>query len=203
MTSALPARAAYARSVATFDAVIRQVGPDAWTSPTPCLGWDVRALVNHVVAEDRWVPPLLAGLTIAEVGEALDGDLLGDDPRGAWNRARDEAERAVSATPDGQIVALSAGPTPLAEYLWQLAADHLIHAWDLAMASGVDLVFDDDLASAVEDWFSTWEDGYRRAGAIGPRPAVPDGASRQHRLLAAFGRDAGDRPVETGHVDGS
>jgi uncharacterized protein (TIGR03086 family) len=196
VTAALSARAAYARGVATFDAGIRQVRSDQWTNATPCAEWDVRALVNHVVGEDRWVPPLVAGLTIAEVGDALAGDLLGDDPPFAWDRARQEAEEAVSAAPDDQTVALSAGPTPLAEYLWQLAADHLIHAWDLATAIGVDLVFDDDLAAAVEDWFTTWEDRYRLVGAVGPRLAVPDGASRQHRLLAAFGRDAAN-PMES------
>jgi hypothetical protein len=30
---------------------------------------------------------------------------------------------------------------------------------------------------------------YRAGGAIGPRVAVPDDASDQDRLLAAFGRD--------------
>ena len=28
--------------------------------------WNVRDLVNHVVSEDLWAPPLLAGSTIAE-----------------------------------------------------------------------------------------------------------------------------------------
>ena len=196
MTGSLSAQAAYARGVETFDAVLRRVRTDQWTAATPCVEWDVRTLVNHVVGEDRWVPPLLAGLTIAEVGDTLAGDLLGDDPQSAWDRARLEAEEAVSAMPDHRIVALSAGPTPVAEYLWQLAADHLIHAWDLATAVGIALVFDDDLAAAVEDWFTTWEDRYRQVGAIGPRVAVPNGASRQHRLLAAFGRDAAN-PIET------
>jgi uncharacterized protein (TIGR03086 family) len=195
MTGSLSAQAAYARGVETFDAVLRRVGTDQWTAATPCVEWDVRTLVNHVVGEDRWVPPLLAGLTIAEVGDTLAGDLLGDDPQLAWDRARHEAEGAVSAVPDDRTVALSAGPTPVAEYLWQLAADHLIHAWDLATAVGIELVFDDDLAAAVEDWFRAREDGYRQAGAIGPRVAVPDGASRQQRLLAAFGRSVVDWPA--------
>ena len=134
---------------------------------TPCVEWDVRTLVNHVVGEDRWVPPLLAGLTIAEVGDTLSGDLLGDEPQVAWDGARRDAEGVVSAVPDDRTVALSAGPTPVAEYLWQLAADHLIHAWDLATAVGIELVFDDDLAAAVEDWFRAREDGYRQAGRSG------------------------------------
>jgi len=100
-----------------------------------------------------------------------------------------------SSVPENHLVALSAGPTPLPEYLWQLAADHLVHAWDLATAIGTDLVFEDGLAAAVEQWFVAREDGYRQAGAIGPRAAVPDGADRQQRLLAAFGRRAADGSV--------
>ncbi|MDQ1643948.1 MAG: hypothetical protein QOJ50_132, partial [Cryptosporangiaceae bacterium] len=51
---------------------VREVKPDQWASPTPCQKWDVRALVNHVVAEQRWIPPLVAGSTIAEVGDRFD-----------------------------------------------------------------------------------------------------------------------------------
>jgi uncharacterized protein (TIGR03086 family) len=196
MTGSLSAPEGYARGVETFGAVLRRVRADQWTAATPCVEWDVRALVNHVVGEDRWVPPLVAGLTIAEVGDTLAGDLLGEDPQSAWDWARTQAEGAVRAVPADRTVALSAGPTPVGEYLWQLAADHLIHAWDLATAIGVELTFDDHLTAAVEAWFRDREGSYRQAEAIGPRVAVPEGASRQQRLLAAFGRSVVDHPAE-------
>jgi uncharacterized protein (TIGR03086 family) len=111
----------YRRTSERFDAIVRQVTAAHWTAPTPCTEWSVHDLVNHVVGEDRWIPPLLAGLTIAEVGNSLDGDLLGDDPTQAWSTAWTAALAAADATEPDRIVQLSFGPTPTAEYLWQIA----------------------------------------------------------------------------------
>src|SRR3954471_20256222 len=67
------------RATAHFGDLVQKVGSDQWESATPCSDWDVRALVNHLVYEARWAPPLLAGRTIADVGDQFDGDLLGAD----------------------------------------------------------------------------------------------------------------------------
>src|SRR5690606_12056491 len=90
---------------------------------------------------------------------------------------------------------LSFGDVAAREYAHQLAADHLVHAWDLARAVGADERLDPELVEAVTTWFGTWEDGYRQAGVIGPRPRLADGADAQAQLLAAFGRDP--RPDDT------
>jgi uncharacterized protein (TIGR03086 family) len=152
-------------------------------------GWDVRALVHHIVLEERWAPPLLAGLTIDEVGDMFDGDQLVPDPLTA---ARDASGAALDAVRgDGALertVHLSFGDAPGAEYARQLAADHLVHAWDLARALGVDDTLDPDAVHAVLEWFGSTEEAYRAAGVIGPRVAVPDDADEQSQLLARFGR---------------
>jgi len=72
----------------------------------------------------------------------------------------------------------------------QLAADHLVHAWDLARALGVDDRLDADAVQTVLDWFGTTEDLYRELGVIGPRVPVPDDADAQAQLLARFGRQS-------------
>jgi uncharacterized protein (TIGR03086 family) len=177
------------RALDRFGANVRQVRDDQWDSPTPCADWDVRTLVNHVVNENRWTPPLLEGQTIAEVGDRFDGDLLGDDPKHAWDDSAQEAAAAVQA--DGALdrtVHLSFGDAPGSEYVWQLFADILVHGWDLASAIGVDVRLDADLVEACARWFAAVEENYRSAGAIGPRPEVADDADAQTRLLAAFGR---------------
>lgn len=77
--SGLDVGVAYRRSVRGWVVAVEGAGT-SWTARTPCADWDVRQLVNHVVGEDRWTKPLVQGLTIAEVGDALDGDLLGEEP---------------------------------------------------------------------------------------------------------------------------
>ena len=104
------------------------VGADQWNLPTPCTEWDVRALVNHVVGEERWTRPLLEGMTIAEVGDRFDGDLLGDDPPGAGRQAAADSTAAVDELLAGiDKVHLSYGDEDPGEYVRQLCADHLIH----------------------------------------------------------------------------
>jgi len=179
----------HARASASFGALVSTVRADQWERPTPCVGWTVRDLVNHVVAENLWTAPLLAGATIADVGDAYDGDVLGDDPGAAWDAATGAARHAADV-PGAleRTVHLSVGDTPAAEYISQLFADHLIHAWDLAQALDADTRLDADLVAACSAWFDTVEDGYRRAGAIGPRPHVTVDADPQALLLARFGR---------------
>lgn len=177
------------RAVAAFDDLVRAIGPDQWDLPTPCVGWTVRDLVAHVTAENLWTPPLLAGRTIADVGDAYEGDVLGEDPVAAWSASAAAATSA--AAEDGvaeRTVHLSFGDASAADYLHQLFADHLIHGWDLAQAIGADDRMDPGLVSACAAWFATVEDAYRDGGAIGPRPAVAPDADAQARLLARFGR---------------
>jgi uncharacterized protein (TIGR03086 family) len=184
----------YERTTREVGELLRTVTADQWAARTPCDGWTVRDLVNHLVGENRWMPPLLSGRTIADVGSelggALDGDLLGDDPIKAWDLAARDAQAAVAAADLHRTVHLGFGDAPAQEYLTQVAADHLIHYWDLAVAIGARDTLGPDLVESVAGWFASQESGYRQAGAIGPRPELPDAAGPQARLLAMFGRTA-------------
>ena len=172
---AIDASELHRRAADAFGARVHAIRDDQWALPTPCSEWNVRQLVNHLVYENRWTAPIFAGRTIAEVGDRFDGDLLGDDPKSAWD---DSAKEAVAAVQEdgamGRTVHLSFGDVPGSEYAMQLFADHL----------------DPELVDACARWFAQMEDGYRSSGAVGPRPETPPGADAQARLLAAFGRTA-------------
>lgn len=178
----------FARSVEQFGPRLAAVG-DRWHDPTPDTEWDVRALANHVIGEDLWAPPLLQGLTIAEVGDRFDGDQLGDDPLAAWTAAAAASIAAVSA--DGALdrtVHVSFGDISGREYVSQLTCDHLIHGWDMARALGIDETLDAELVEFAAETLGPQVEGWRRAGVFGPGIELPAGASAQDQLLALTGR---------------
>lgn len=179
------------RAGAEFVRQVESVKPDQWDAATPCSDWDVRTLVNHVVGEERWVVPLLAGQTIADVGSTLDGDLLGEDPAAAAAQAA-SAAREATADPV-PTVHLSYGDEDTTEYLRQLVADLLIHGWDLAVAIGSTPQLDPEVVSEVATWFEQREAMYRDGGAIAAR--VESGPDPVARLLGAFGRDVSWTPA--------
>ena len=175
-------------AVENFAQKAQQVADDQWSQPTPCTDWDVRTLVNHVVSEEWWVRPLADGKTIEEVGSSFDGDLLGDDPQASVAAASAEAADAMDQrVPERVMVHLSFGETPIEEYAMQIMADHLIHGWDLAAATGMDRTMDPELVSVVAAWFAPQEEAWRAAGAIGPR--FDAGGDPQSDLLAVYGRN--------------
>ncbi|GAA1509111.1 TIGR03086 family metal-binding protein [Sphaerisporangium rubeum] len=176
-------REAYRRALDGCAAQVQRVGPGQWRDPTPCSGWDVRTLVNHLVQECLFVPELLSGRSVAEVGDLFEGDLLGDDPVKAFDVAAAAAVRAT-APPDvlGRVVRLSFGDVPCEEYLTELFADALIHTWDVATAVGRPVRLDPELVRLCTEWFAGAEADDTQA--LGEHP----GTDPLTRLLAAWGR---------------
>ncbi|MEX0754242.1 MAG: TIGR03086 family metal-binding protein [Actinomycetota bacterium] len=179
----------YRRASDHFGALVHTIRDDQWGAPTPCTEWNVRDLVNHVTAEDRWVVPLLVGRTVAEVGDAYDGDVLGEDPVAAWDQAVAAAQTQFSAS-DAMTrpVHLSGGETPAEQYAFEMTADHTIHAWDLARGIGADETLPPELVSFVTERLMPQIKAWRDGGAFVAAVPVPDDADAQTRLLAETGR---------------
>jgi uncharacterized protein (TIGR03086 family) len=179
---------AFRRASETFVQRARTIGPEQWSGSTPCTEWDVRMLVNHVAGEYLWVPEMLAGRTIAEVGDRLDGDVLGSDPL----QTLINASQAALAAVDGPgaldaVTHLSFGDLPAREYVKQMAIDSVIHSWDLAKGVGIDASLDSELVDFCYADLQASAAEWRGAGVFGPETAPSDG-STQAKLLALTGR---------------
>jgi len=179
----------FSSAVDGFGTRVAVIGDQQWSASTPCAEWDVRALVNHVVGELLWLPPLLEGKTIAEVGSQFDGDVLGDDPGATWKMAAAAAQSAA-AKPGAQerTVHLSFGDFPGSEYLGQVTTDLTIHSWDLARAVGADDRCDPALIEFVTEFLAPQIEMWRNPGIFATPVNAGADANRQDQLIASTGR---------------
>lgn len=186
MTDAL---SLHATALDEFDRRVRAVRSDQWHDPTPCTDWDVRILVNHLVTEQLWVPLLMDGATVEDVGDRFDGDQLGDDPVATWQSAS-AAARESFAAPGAmrRHVELSYGRRPAEGYCREMTMDLAVHAWDLARGIGGDERLDGDLVAEVYDMVASQADQLAGTGLFGPQVKVAEDADTQTRLLALLGR---------------
>lgn len=172
-----------------FHRAVHGVGRDDWGSPTPCPDWSVRDLVNHLVVEQMWVPDLLAGRTVAEVGDRFDGDQLGADPVRTWDESS-RAARAAWLEPGAaeRSVHLSYGDETAAEYGWQMTTDLAVHGWDLATATGRDADIPDELAEALLAYVEPQLAAWSGSGMFADPVPVPGDAPAATRLVGLLGR---------------
>ena len=181
----------FKKAVEEFDSRVEQIRDDQWELPTPCSEWNVRDLVGHLVYENRWVKPLMDGQTIEQVGDKFEGDLLADDPVGAWRGAAAEAVESVDK--EGAIqrtVHLSYGERPAEEYLLELLNDHVIHAWDLARGIYADDKLDPELVDMLYERAKPREKELKASGLFGDKVEVTEDSDTQTKLLAVMGREA-------------
>lgn len=179
----------YRRALGEFGARVHAVAPDQWGCPTPCKDWEVRNLVNHLVAEQLWVPPLLAGKRVADLGPGFAaGDVLGPDPAAAWDAAS-AAAAAAFAEPGAleRTVHLSYADRPGEEYAREMMFDLVVHSWDLARGISGDEVLDPALVEAVYSAIEPDTD-LASTGLFDEPVPVPAEADDQTKLIAFTGR---------------
>ncbi|WEO75870.1 TIGR03086 family metal-binding protein [Cryobacterium sp. SO2] len=168
-----------------FGARVAQV--DDWTAATPDKEWTVGDLVRHVVQEQQWIPPLLAGLSIEQAKRRVEP--LGDDLAAEWATHSARATAAWQAAPADAAVQLSYDTVTVLDYLREQVSDVTIHSWDLARATAADEELDDLLIEAVWTVFEPQRDALEASGLFDSPVPMPEDAPLQSRLLALTGRD--------------
>jgi uncharacterized protein (TIGR03086 family) len=181
--------ALHRQALAAVRPVVAGIGSDQLAGPTPCDGWDVRQLLNHLVSGNLWAAELAAGATIEEVGDRLDGNVVGTDPLAAWDASAAAADAAFSAPGAMEApCAVSYGPVPGEVYAGHRFVDVVVHGWDLAAATGQDTTLDPALVEACWDVLTPQLDLLQGSGMFGSASDAGPGADRQAQLLAALGR---------------
>jgi uncharacterized protein (TIGR03086 family) len=132
---------AHERAQAAFARVLGAVKPDQLDSPTPCPEWTVWAVIDHVVG-GNW---RVAGQhePTPERAEALV----------AAHAASASAAQSTFGAPDGltRTYDIRIGPVPGSSFIALRTADALVHAWDVATATGQSTDLDPEVAEAMLD----------------------------------------------------
>lgn len=133
---------AHRRAQAAFAAVLADVKEDELDDSTPCTEWTVRELISHVVAGNQRV-----GGGVADVPSDA-GTLV------AAHAASGTGAQTTFAAPDGltRTFDVPFGTVPGAVFVGLRTTDVLVHAWDLARATGQETDLDPELADAMLEW---------------------------------------------------
>src|SRR5262249_49770488 len=111
------------------------VPDDRWSALTPCTEWDARAVVEHVIGfhEILLLRPLGVRAHRPREGEAA-----------RWQATSTAlfAALAVDGSLDRELETISGEMSSPRRMLPALTNEMVVHAWDLGVATGVDLQVD-------------------------------------------------------------
>ena len=173
-------RAALARA----GQLVAGIEADQWAATTPCEGWDLRALVSHLVSGNRQFAAALRGDEPTQL--EADADLL--------SAFEDSGRELLSAfsTPGvlQRVVRVPFGDVPGEVALHLRLTELLVHGWDIAWSTGQRPEFEESVAEQELEF------SRGALGAIPPdrRPfgqpqQAPENASSVDKLAALLGRE--------------
>lgn len=169
--------------IPTFERLGAAVDDAALQRSTPCEGWVVRDLLEHVNGGARM-------FAAAFTGGAVRDRELADEPVAVVGEALhgfDAAIRAPGAL--DQTLETPFGAMPGEAFARLAALDLLMHLWDLAQATDQRLVVPDAVVASVDGFArQALSDDLRVPGLFGGEVAAPPTAGPLDALAAFTGR---------------
>ncbi|MGG2465271.1 TIGR03086 family metal-binding protein [Streptomyces sp. RGM 3693] len=176
---------AYERVGQAVGALVADLRPADLARPTPCTGWTVRELLDHLVWESLMVTSIAKGAPRTDHA----ADHLGHDPRTAFE---DATRTALATFRSSGMLTRAFGPyeAPGALLVQQVVVELLAHGWDLARALGAPTALAPEVA---EETLAAAHRIYGAAprtegGSFAPERPAPPGATATDRLAAYLGR---------------
>lgn len=159
---------------------------DGWTNPSPCEGWTVRDVAQHVVGGAVRYRLLLEGFGEEAIAPTRAQDQLGDDPAGS-DAAKSAALMAVARSADlTALVQHPAGVRSGRELLNLRVVECVVHAWDIAAGSAQALDLEPELCAFA---LACVDDAGNVEGFYAP-PAEGTAGTALDGLLARTGRSS-------------
>ena len=175
------------RALAAVEALVAAVPPAQLIQQAHCEGWDVRAVVNHLIFENLAHAALANGEAIPTPDATT--EYVGVDHVAAYRRSAEIARAALSRP---SLLEQRFGPSEAPGFMivQQAINEQLTHGWDLAKATGQSTDFAADVAEQSLAVLRVWLREAPRGPGCGyePEQPAPAGASAADRLAAYLGR---------------
>ncbi|MET7606182.1 TIGR03086 family metal-binding protein [Streptomyces avermitilis] len=170
---------------------VAAVPEQAWGAATPCSEWTVRQVLNHARLDQQAYGAAVTGDGWPESDSFKPADALSGDARTELDAVLRRVADVYAALPaDAEQVPTPLGPLPLPLAAAAAAMDAGVHAWDIAVATGLDMPLDEEMADGIWAAAERLADHLRDAyGVFAPVREVSEGPSRAEALLAFLGRD--------------
>ncbi|HLU60594.1 MAG TPA: TIGR03086 family metal-binding protein [Pseudonocardia sp.] len=194
-------RELHRRAVDGIRPVLARITPADLDRPTPCAGWALRALLEHMAGQDHG---FAATVRATRTGEEVDVAAfaprpVGADPAPALTAGLDDLVAAFAQVgdEDGPVLLPEFGtraPVPVVVHMHLI--DTLVHGWDVAAALGAQDDYgaglDAEVVAAALAMTERIPDDESREAPGAPfghaLPAAPD-ADPWTRVLTSLGRD--------------
>lgn len=156
--------------------------------PSTCSGWDVRAVLSHLVGGNIRFAQALRG-------ESADWPSRDLEPittaLAQFDTTAAAMADAIAGIDDPKRPAMLPGGAepPAAFAVGVHGADMLVHGWDIAMSTGQDPDLDRELCVLALGVVAKYPPSFWGAGRYFAPQLDTESADPQHRLLAITGRD--------------
>jgi uncharacterized protein (TIGR03086 family) len=151
-----------------------------WDHPSPCAGWDARAVVGHVIGFHDV-------LVLAPFGRRP--ARRGTGPGSRWEATAAAVEATLRHIERGPVEAHErSAASALVRLLPAITTDVLVHTWDLARAVGTAAALDPAACTIACEGVRRHAAEVRASGMFAPPVPVPDTAGVEDRLVALLGR---------------
>jgi hypothetical protein len=176
--------------------VVAQIASDQWQLMMPQKitrePMTLETVVRYHTWDDAWIPDLVAGKTLEEIGDVHDHflNLPTQELLANFRRNNDRAITVVRELSDlDRTVHLSYGDFPLREYLQHNVSVRAFWSYDMARLIGADTTMPADYVEGLLREFRPVVESYRRTGMFPPALEVQGSVDPQAELLAMVGRE--------------
>jgi uncharacterized protein (TIGR03084 family) len=198
------------------DALVRDLEPAAWATPTPAPGWTVAHQIAHLAATFRMAAlsaadPAAFTAMASRLGPDFDanvrfalGRYVNDPPEVLlvrWREERAAADRALAALPPARLVPWLVRPLPAATLAAAGMMELFGHGQDIADALGRQRTYTDRLRHLVGFATRTWDFGYLARGLEVPEAALRFEITAPSGALWEFGAADSTERVSGSAVD--